>query len=82
MDESSQPEKRPDRRADADTQGWYRMAGAGFEFIVAVMLFAGIGWLLDGWLKTLPWLTVAGAGLGFAVGLYMLVRMAGRMFKD
>ncbi len=58
------------------------MTGAGFEFIVAVMLFAGIGWLLDRWLETLPWLTVAGAGLGFIIGMYTLLKMARRMFKD
>lgn len=58
------------------------MAGAGFEFIVAVMLFAGVGWWLDGRFDTLPWLTVAGTGLGFVLGMYILLKLAKGMFKQ
>ena len=48
----------------------------GFEFAVAVALFAGLGWLLDRWLGTLPWLTVLGTALGFMVGMYRLLKIA------
>ena len=27
--------------------GWYRMAGVGIEFVVAIALFAGIGYAID-----------------------------------
>ena len=41
-----------------------------------------IGWLLDHWLGTLPWLLITGAALGFASGLYMLIRAARKVFRD
>lgn len=81
MNDSTQPPGRRDPGSDQSSAGWYRMAGAGFEFFVSVLLFAGIGWWLDRRLDTLPWLTVAGVGIGFAIGLYVLVKMATRMFK-
>jgi F0F1-type ATP synthase assembly protein I len=81
MATSPQP-KGPRSRTETSTEGWYRMAGAGFEFIVAVMLFGGIGWGLDRWLGSSPWLLIVGAGFGFFTGLYILMKMAGRMFKD
>ena len=70
-------------RADeqAERTGWYRMAGVGVEFIVAVALFGGIGWFLDGRLDTAPWLLLAGCGLGFAVGLWLLYKAARRSFR-
>ncbi len=68
------------RQEDQTTASWYHMTGAGVEFVVAVMLFAGIGWGLDRWLGTLPWLTIVGVAVGFATGLYILWKMARRMF--
>jgi F0F1-type ATP synthase assembly protein I len=82
MATSPQPDKRDSSGRQTSTEGWYRMAGAGFEFIVAVMLFGGIGGALDRWLQTSPWLLIAGAGLGFFTGLYILLKMASGMFKD
>jgi F0F1-type ATP synthase assembly protein I len=67
---------------DASLAGWYRMAGAGIEFVVAVGLFAGLGYLADRWLKTSPWLILLGAGLGFAVGLRAMIKMAMRSFRE
>ena len=40
-----------------------------FIFVVLVLVFAGIGYLLDRLLHTLPWLMVAGVFVGGAVGL-------------
>ncbi len=65
-----------------DTSSWYRLAGIGFEFIVAVALFGGVGWWLDRSFNTGPWLMIAGFGLGFATGLFLMVRAANRMFHD
>ncbi len=50
--------------------GWHRMTGVGIEFIVAVGLMGGIGYGLDRWLDTSPWLMLVGGVIGFAVGLY------------
>lgn len=41
------------------------------EFMTAVGVWMGIGWLLDRWLGTWPWLMAAGAALGFALGMYL-----------
>ena len=78
------PDGAKPRRAGGgeDTSSWYRLAGIGFEFIVAVGLFGGIGWWLDRTFNTGPWLMIAGFGLGFATGLFLMVRAANRMFRD
>ncbi|MCC6579611.1 MAG: AtpZ/AtpI family protein [Phycisphaeraceae bacterium] len=72
--------KRPS--SDSGMGSWYSMAGAGVEFVVAVLMFAGVGWLLDRWLATAPWLLIAGVAVGFGTGLYILLRMAQRTFRD
>lgn len=73
------PGKRP---ASNDIGSWYRMAGVGLEFAVAIALFGGIGWLLDRWLQTAPWLLIVGVFLGFAAGLGIVIKLAKQMFHD
>ena len=78
QDDRSKESKTDDER---DTlASWYRMAGVGIEFVVAVGLFAVLGYFADRWLGTEPWLLLAGMGLGFAVGLRAMIRMARRTF--
>lgn len=77
-----QHDRAPLSQADQSTEGWSRMAGAGFEFIVAVLLFGAIGYGLDRWLGSSPWLLLIGFGLGFAAGLGILLKMARRTFRD
>lgn len=43
-----------------------------FELMTAVGVWMGIGWLLDRWLGTWPWLMAMGALLGFALGTYLV----------
>ena len=69
---SSQPE---------DLSGWFRMTGLGLEFIVAVAVVGGIGWWADKRLGTLPWLTLVGVAIGFAIGLWTVVKAAMKLFK-
>lgn len=52
---------------DLDT-GWALTA----ELVSAVGVWMGIGWLLDRWLGTSPWLMAAGVALGFALGTYLV----------
>jgi F0F1-type ATP synthase assembly protein I len=82
-DEGLTPPSTPpaDRQAAADAEAvsWHRMAGVGVEFVVAVGLFAAVGWWLDGKFGTSPWLLIAGCGLGFAVGLWNMVKAAKQM---
>ena len=70
------------RQPDAnETVAWHKMAGIGVEFIAAVGVFAALGWWLDGKFGTSPWLLIAGCGLGFAGGLWNMVKAANRMMR-
>ena len=46
------------------------------EIVSAVAIGVGIGWLLDGWLQTTPWLMVVFIVLGFAAGILNVYRLA------
>jgi F0F1-type ATP synthase assembly protein I len=48
--------------------------GLGFEITVPVVLLMYVGYKLDGWLGTEPWLMSLGALLGIAVGIYTFIR--------
>lgn len=52
---------------------------AAFTLFLTVATLLGLGLLLDRWLKTSPWLLVAGIVLGSVVGLYQFVRMTSRI---
>ncbi|NDE89567.1 MAG: AtpZ/AtpI family protein [Alphaproteobacteria bacterium] len=43
---------------------------AGYEFIIATLFFAGIGFLIDIQLDTKPWITLGMFFLGFITGAY------------
>jgi len=51
----------------------------GSEFVAAVLVGAGLGYLLDMWLQTSPWLFLAMMLFGFAAGVLNVVRSAARM---
>ena len=76
------PEPSPKRNGDRDLSQWYRVTGIGVEFVVAVLLFGGIGWWLDSRLSTTPWLMIGGAIVGFVVGLWLMLKTALRSFHD
>lgn len=48
--------------------------GSGFELVVPILLGVWLGLTLDRWWGTEPWLVVAGAVLGMAVGFYAFLR--------
>ena len=50
------------------------LAQVGLEMVAPI----GVGVLLDHQMNTLPWITVAGAVIGFAGGLYHLVAILNR----
>ncbi|MBW3620658.1 MAG: AtpZ/AtpI family protein [Actinobacteria bacterium] len=61
---------------DADT-GWTMTV----ELLTAVGVWGGIGWLLDRWLGTGPWILVAGLVLGAVLGTYVVFLRAERQGK-
>jgi ATP synthase protein I len=48
------------------------------EFVSAAVVGAFIGWLIDKWLGTTPWLLVLFAGFGVAAGFNNVYRMAAK----
>ena len=46
------------------------------ELVAGVAVGAGVGWLLDRWLDTRPWLMVTFLFLGMAAGCYNVFRVA------
>lgn len=53
--------------------------GAAISLFASVAAFLAIGWMLDRWLGTKPWLLVAGIVLGSAAGFYQFVRATSRL---
>mgnify|MGYP006273869741 CR=1 FL=1 len=60
----------------SNQRGSWKLAGAGIELAGAVLVLAFIGYGIDRWLGCYPWLTVVGTLLGFAGGLYNLIKIA------
>ncbi len=53
-----------------------KMSGMGLELVGAIGTMAVIGWLLDRWLGTDPWLIVTGLGVGLIAGMVRFFRTA------
>lgn len=62
--------------SDNERARLYRLAGTGMEFLGAILVCVLAGHFLDKWLGTAPVLLLIGVGLGFAVGLFQLVRLS------
>jgi ATP synthase protein I len=54
------------------------MLSAGFSMFSCVLAGFIVGWALDKWLKTSPWMVVGGIVAGSAVGFYELVRLTSK----
>jgi ATP synthase protein I len=52
---------------------------AGLTMFFSVVSLTGVGWLLDRWLGTTPWLLVAGVVMGAIAGFYQFVRLASKL---
>ena len=53
---------------------------AGITLFASVASFCLIGWLLDKWLGTDPWLLIAGIIVGSAAGLFEFVRLSSKTY--
>jgi ATP synthase protein I len=71
---------RQDRKALFRELGKY--SALGLEMAISVVAGLGIGYYLDRWLGTAPWLMILWLGFGFAAGVRSLYRAAVRSGKD
>jgi len=69
--------------ANRDDQEANRKSGiayaAAFTLFSSVAALTGLGWALDRWLGTAPWLLVGGLVLGAVVGFYQFVRLTSKL---
>lgn len=69
-----------------DRKAFYRELGKysalGLEMAISVVIGLAVGYYLDRWLGTSPWLTVVWLAIGFAAGVRSLYRAAVRSEKD
>jgi ATP synthase protein I len=52
---------------------------AALTLFVSVATLCGVGWLLDRWLGTRPWLMVVGLILGAVAGFYEFFRLTSKL---
>ena len=64
-----------------DMSGMSRGLRLGSEFIAAILVGAGVGYLLDLWLGTGPWIMLVMLLIGFAAGVLNVARSASEMNK-
>jgi ATP synthase protein I len=57
------------------------LSTVGFSFVLAVVLGAWFGWVLDSWLGTQPWLFMLFFFFGLAAGILNVYRTAGKFLK-
>lgn len=76
--ETSRIVPRPERRATGPTSGLGLALRTGVDMVAGVVVGAGMGYLLDRWLGTTPWLLVVFFFLGAAGGGLNAYRTATR----
>lgn len=55
--------------------------GAALTLFASVLVFLGVGYALDSWLKSSPWGVVGGVVLGSAIGFYQFIKIANQINK-
>ena len=78
--EQSNASRSPDGSASrpaTDHSGFARGFRLSSELVAGVLVGSGIGWLIDKGLGTLPWGMFVFAMLGFAAGVWNVMRQAG-----
>lgn len=68
----------PEREEQEVTRKSGMVYAAVFAIITSVVVFLCIGWALDRWLGTGPWLLVTGIILGSVAGFYEFIRLISR----
>lgn len=79
MDQNGTVSRRQ-QRDEEFRRGALRDAGLGWtmtaDLLAGILAWGGIGWLLDSWLRTGPWMLAGGVLLGFALGTYLVILRA------
>ena len=73
----SRSETGPASRSATDHSGFARGFRLSSELVAGVLVGAGLGWLIDKGLGTLPWGMFVFAMLGFTAGVLNVMRQAG-----
>ena len=60
---------------DAFRKGLALASRVGLELVAATVIGAGLGYALDRWSGTRPWLLVVGVVLGTAAGFFGIYRL-------
>jgi ATP synthase protein I len=69
----------PEREEENMTHKSGLIYAAVFSFVLSTVTMLGLGWALDRWLGTGPWLVVTGIVLGAGVGFYQFIRLLSRI---
>lgn len=67
-----------DRDEAAVTRRSSTAYAAGLAIFFSVASFLGLGWLLDSYFETGPWLLITGILLGSVAGFYQFIRIMSR----
>jgi ATP synthase protein I len=70
-------EQSPASRSATDPSALARGFRLSSELVAGVLVGAGLGWLIDRWLGSLPWGMFVFALLGFTAGVLNVMRSAG-----
>ena len=68
------PNKTGGRRGQEKPENAWKYAHLGMQLGLTFLAFFGIGFWLDGRYSTSPWFTLGGTFVGFAAGMYYLIR--------
>lgn len=68
------PDNDPDKKASGFARQFAMATELPIVFVGALVIGGALGFFLDRWLHTKPWLMVAGGALGFVVGLRDILR--------
>ena len=73
-----QPDEHPESLAESN-----RKSGLAYSAVIvlvaSILVFLGIGWALDKYFNTAPWLLVSGIILGAIIGFYQFIRISAQL---
>ena len=69
----------PERNDENVTRKSGLIYAAVLSFVISTVTMLGVGWALDRWLGTGPWLVVTGIVLGAGVGFYQFTKLLSRI---